>query len=252
VTRAAPSHVIVESPIGRDEIRAQLASCRALNLPQLRAHPTWPFGKITIVANGPSALEIPRHVLSRPETIAINGAIRVFTGAGVAPKYWMSIDPRACVADFLRNAPASTTYCPATHCHPSVFAELSGHRVRPWNCRHPDTDDMLGPDALLAPISSTIAALRVARVLLGFRRVDVWGWDGCMLGGAHHAIPQEHAMDRTTAHLDGNRYETSYGWLAEIDQARRLLGEAGDTKLTVHGPGLVGAILAYHGLAERA
>lgn len=248
--------ILVRSPCDRQEIRAQILSALARGLPAMKQAKTRPFGTMTIVANGPSARSAPDAVFRRSETMAINGAIKLFAGRGMAPKYWLALDPQAMVADFLIDAPAETIYLVATQCHAAVFDVLARNKIRTWNFLHPDAADILPFPRVQTGVSATLGALGVARGFLGFRRIETWGWDGCVIDGIDHAAPQGWHRNTRDVVLDGIQYRTTYDWLAEIDEAQKLLRvnstlPNGAIHLRVNGAGLMGAALRHHGLAER-
>lgn len=176
----APVNFVVETPC-RDEVPGNIEHALSLGLPEADAEP---LKRLTIIANGPSAKDAPLD----GETVALNGALKLFFNTGRVPTYWAACDPqRDYVLEFL-DVPLSkeTIYYVGTKCHPDVFKRLEGYDVRLWHI-----SDYPAPKPIRAVptgCSVTLVALGLFR-RLGYRAFDVWGWDGCYVDGEHHAAP---------------------------------------------------------------
>lgn len=195
-----------------------------------------PAKSITIVANGPSAAAVD-YV---GETLAVNGAINLFGAVG--PTYWVAFDPQEGVADLLpADPPKNTVYLVASQCHPAVFTKLEGRDVRVWHVEHPD---LKLPDAVPSAVSVTLMAMQLM-ARRGYRRFETWGWDGCYLDGRDHAAPQARdpsLVEDIRIRVGDEVFETTTAWAAEAQDACALLALA-DFKVTIHGGGMIGAIV---------
>jgi len=200
---------------------------------------------LRIVANGPSALAAP---LTGAPTLAVNNALRLFVERGLAPDFWIASDPQECVADFLRDAPMETVYLVASKCHPTVFEALKGRQILLWHCSEPATLDLLvGRLVIQSSVSVTLCALNLMPVL-GYHRLETWGWDGCYLAGRDHAVSQPHSPDDITVQLGPKRrFSTTKSWAAEAQEAVYLC-EGLRRQLTIRGRGMIGAILRQFAL----
>ena len=117
----------LQTPCSDDVCRANIALSLGLHLPEVKARK-----RLTVIAGGPSA----KYALPcEGDTVALNGALRLFTKQGLSPTYWACCDPQPLVADFLAEAPYDTVYLVASKCDPSVFERLALHRVRLWHVR---------------------------------------------------------------------------------------------------------------------
>lgn len=196
-------------------------------------------GTLHIIANGPSARQAP---LEGP-TLALNGALRLFTERGLAPTFWAACDPQALVADFLTDAPAETVYLVASKCHPSVFEALKDRRVVIWHADDPGSFPLVYDRfPVVSWVSITLCAFELmARI--GWRRFEVWGWDGCFLDGQHHAADQAHEAERMEVDLGGAEpVITTPAWMLEAQSAgQRLAGFP--FRVHIHGPGLIAQIM---------
>lgn len=230
----------IKTPLTHAIVEAQVQLALIRNLPEADGAdlPT-----IDIVANGPSAAEAP--IGGMDISVALNGALGLFTAQGLAPTYWAACDPQAMVADFLAEAPAGTCYLVASKCHPSVFDRLKDRDVKVW---HIDDYPASGRRQVSSAVSITLTAMGLfAR--LGYRRFRVWGWDGCFRGTQHHAGGYQDAPAAETITLDiGDRsFETTPTWAAEAKDAERQLAwfEWMGIETEIMGDGMIKAFIEF-------
>ena len=196
-----------------------------------------------LFANGPSAKSA---AIPDGDTMAVNGALRLFTDKGRAPSYWIACDPQALVADFLIDPPERTTYLVASKCDPLVFQMLEDRDVRLWH-----VNDNEIPDVRRVPcaVSVTLCALMLA-MRLGYRRIEVYGWDCCYDGEKHHAGTGSPSVtpDRLKIEVgegeDALWFESNPTWCCEIEDALKILPVLKwcGVEIRIHGPSLLGAI----------
>jgi hypothetical protein len=234
----------IRTPLDDVAIRAHIQSALSRELTEVEvAAPR--KERLTIVANGPSALAAP---LRRSPTLAVNNALRLFVDRGLAPDFWIASDPQECVAEFLRDAPRETVYLVASKCHPRVFDALRDRRVVLWHCAEPATLDLLvGRLVIQTSITVTLCALNLMPVL-GYHQLETWGWDGCYLAGRDHAASQPHHADDITIHLGPKRqFASTKSWAAEAQEAVRLF-QGTPRHVKIRGGGMIGAILRQFAL----
>lgn len=225
-------------PVEDEAIRQQVAAALALGLPEADAAA---IETLRVIANGPSALGAP---LDGP-TMAVNGAIRLFTAKGLAPTFWACCDPQALVADFLDIVPDETVYLVASKCHPAVFDRLKGRDVRLWHI-----EDV--PGRRNVPTASTVTLCAIALMRrLGWRRFETWGWDACFLDGMDHASAQPIGkINLVTVTIGDKAFHTTPAWAVEAQDAWRQLAMA-DYEVDVRGPGLVAEMLSFQGVSPH-
>lgn len=222
----------VRTPVPQLQLRKNLSWALRQGFRDVPESPERP-GVVNIVANGPSARDCPMTGL----TVALNGALGLFTERGIAPMWWAACDPQGLVAGFLKDAPRSTRYLVAGKCDRQVFRALRKHDVRLWHI-----DDVPGaPWAVPCASSITLTALSLFR-RMGYREFRVWGWDGCYLDGRDHAVPQPHAGDNINIELAGMTFQSTTTWAVEAQDAVLQLASA-DYKVTIEGPGMIGEIV---------
>ncbi len=242
----------VHTPVDDGTIAENIAHALSLGLPEADPGPN---KRLTVIANGPGALQAP---LEGP-TLALNGALRLFHNSGRSPTYWAVCDPQEKVADFIPdNPPKDTTYLVASKCHPSVFAKLKDRHVRLWHINDHEIPE--GLNKIHVASSVTLVVLPLMRRAFNYRQFDIYGWDACYEEVApgvirHHAsdlsIPDypDETLTLTvgaTQHEDGSftggrAFRTSRTWALEGRDAMIQLTYA-DYSFTIHGDGMIRAL----------
>lgn len=99
--------------------------------------------------------------------------------------------------------------------------------------------------------TTVITRALVLLAMLGFRNIEVFGFDSCLRGEAHHAYAQqENDGQRVLETVVGDRTFRCHGWMviqAEdfMKTIRHILGLIPDFNLVVHGDGMIAHILDY-------
>lgn len=239
-------------------MRANVTAALNLDLPEI-SEKMRGRRRLAIIANGPSAANIPDDAAAKiGDTLAVNGALAICRSRLLGATYWLTVDPQPLVAGFLSNVRGlfsvtrpATTYLVPSHASPTVFRALAGRDIKIWHAENPATSPVVPPASKLISVglSSTLAAIAVARAI-GYRNLDVWGWDCCYSGDRHHAADQEHFGDRQTVTIDGEKFETSATWIAECHDAVRRLGMI-DARIHIHGSGMMVAAMRQAGAKYR-
>lgn len=221
------------------DLRSNIDHALSLGLPEADTNNK----RLGLIANGPSAdlFGFPAQGV----TMAVNGALSLFTTKHKAPSYWIACDPQEHVADFLTDIPEETIYLVASKCHPKVFERLKDREVWLWH-----VNDVQIPDKRQVPcaVSVTICALLLAQ-RLGYRHIDCWGWDLCFQGEQHHAGQGELGAtpDRIFIDIDGSdkTWVSNPTWCCEVKDASGVLPVLRWTgvDIKIHGPSMLAAIL---------
>lgn len=239
-----------------------------------------------IVGGGPSVrdhiADIRWHARQKKtRVVALNNAWRWLVESGVTPFATVLLDARPENAAFLKDAPSSMRLLICSQCHPDVFdaAEATECEIAVWHAAHTDNDrliEILGPwgwddgpqckPTILIPGGSTVGLRTIwLAAHSGFRRIHMFGVDGCYAeDGAHHAYPQalndgetvlEVAMGEKTYrcapwHV---RQAEEFRWTWADMKEFRVHPDAPITPVTLHvkGRGLVPDIAAALRAAER-
>ena len=232
-------------PVDASVCGGQIASALARGLPEALSR-----RRLHIIANGPTApIAELGHI---GPTLALNGAIKLFTDKGLAPDFWACCDPQPLIADYLPdNPPRSTVYYVASKCHPSIFDKLKGCDVRVWHLKdHPHE----GRARVALASSITISASWLFH-RLGFTDFEYYGWDGCFLDGKHHAHDSSDWSEWSpvpTIYINysgkqvgdevigGQTFATTRTWAAEAKDAGTFFQFAQyfDIGIKIHGDGM--------------
>ncbi|MDE1145705.1 MAG: DUF115 domain-containing protein [Azospirillaceae bacterium] len=237
---------IAELPLSGDAIRAHIRHALGLALPEVAAG-SLAGQAAMLVANGPSAHQAPLGPGRDRVSVALNGALGLFTARGLAPDYFVACDPQSLVADFLRALPARTTYLIASRCHPSVFDALRDRRVLLW---HLDEDEAISEIGDRARIGAGLSVTNAALMLfhhMGARCLDIWGLDcSATADGVHHAGPGSIRGPYQPIRVGDRLFQSTPVWAAEAQQFLLHLHTI-DADVTVNGDGMLAAILAEFG-----
>ncbi len=123
-----------------------------------------------------------------------------------------------------------------------MFEKLKGRDVVLWHLTDDATMPMIeGRFTVLSWVSITLCAFELA-ARMGWRKFDVWGWDGCLIDGQDHAAPQPHGGQMAKAQIGDAVFDTTPGWMLEAQTACTVLAGF-PFPVHVHGPGLVPAML---------
>lgn len=221
-------------PVDDAGLAANVTACLALGLPEV-GYALPRADRLTIVANGPSALYAPHD----GPTLAVNGALGLFEQG---PTWFAGCDPQEHLADFLKDPPRETVYLIASKCHPAVFEALKHRTVLVWHVDDHATWDLVQDrDPIMSGVSITICAFELMS-RFGFRGFDTWGWDGCYLDGRDHAVPQRIVPTNITMEVGPKTFATTTTWALEGQNAHQKLSEL---DISIHGGGMIGAIFDY-------
>ncbi len=230
-------------------------------LPQLRA---CPFRKESVVlaAGGPSLAkdweELETKVKAGAKLCTVNATHNYCIERGLIPSIHIQLDARPFNVRFVQPPQKKTLYCLASQCHPDVFDALNGFNVAIYHCDTGSGEAEMLDEFYFAPTgvrrwafieggsTVTLRSLTVLRVL-GFKRMDVYGFDSCMIDDEHHSYEQKE--NETTpledVIVDGRTFHC-HSWMAE--QAVDFMGlmkHRGKNfdDIRVHGDGLIAALI---------
>lgn len=230
---------VYNTPGSDEDIKANIRHALSLGLPHAA---DLSRKRLQVMANGPSARHAP---LTLDDTMVINGALSICERA---PTYFVGCDPQKLLTSFLIDPPLQTQYLIASKCHPAVFDALWDRDVRLWHVS--DQEEYLATlgkfRQIPCAVSATLCGLQLAQ-RLGYREIDVWGWDCCFMDGLHHAglgsvAPEEPLT--VAVGPDAVQFETKRNWAAEAQDASKVLPVLRWTgcDIRIHGGGMVGAI----------
>jgi len=227
-------------------------------LPQVRPYPA--RQQIGVIACGGPSLaddwgDLKALVDGGAKLCTVNGAHNYCVERGLIPSIHTQVDARPFNTRFVQPPQEKTLYCLASQCHPSVFDALDDHKVAIYHCETGSGEKEVLDEYYFKRWSfveggSTVAlrALSLMRIL-GFRKIEMFGFDSCHMGGRQHAYDQPENLDRKDqAVVVGGREFLCDGWMAEqavdfmgLMKARAMLYD----DIKVHGDGLIAALIQH-------
>lgn len=223
-------------------------------LPELRPHQLQDQ-VIALVGGGPS-LEFTKDDLiekyeSGVKLVSMNGTHDWLLDNGMRPSAHIQVDARDFNARFVENWQEKTKYLMASQCHPQVFENLDGADTYLFHCEGGGTKDFLDEyydGKYLSVAGGSTVMLRAIPLMrmLGFKRMEIYGFDSCLMNNGHHAYEQTE-NDKgaiTTFELNGKEF-TCFAWMyVQAKEFMDLIRAIGDEiELLVHGDGLIAHIL---------
>ena len=213
---------------------------------------------LALVAGGPSLSdtedELRECVFRGCKVATVNNAYQWCIDRNIKPSMAIALDARPENADFFRTDVPGCQYLMASQCAPAMFDMLAGREVYLFHALSYDEPEKAVLDAYFgkeryAPVTGgstvTIRALSLLR-MLGFLRMDVFGFDSCWLDDRHHAYPQalndtDGRMQVRLAQGDHERVFTCAPWhMKQLDDFQQLIAKRGNLfDLHIHGDGMI-------------
>lgn len=232
-----------------EEIEANLRANTATDLPWLAAHE--PHDGIAVMVGGGASvadhLNDIRALVEQGGTVfAMNAASQYLRGYGIAVDWQVTCDAKAETSALVDSGARGHLF--ASHVNPATIAGAAKPIL--WHSANHCNEDWLpqarrkrGGYALIGGESSTgLGALCVA-YCLGFRRLEIFGYDSCHRGHQSHAYRQK--MNDVIPVMDfewaGRRFKTSVTMRTQAERfpitAQALQQEGASLK--VWGDGLL-------------
>jgi uncharacterized Rossmann fold enzyme/SAM-dependent methyltransferase len=199
-----------------------------------------------ICGSGPSLAddlsEIRRQQANGAHVFALNGAARYLFEQGICPDTQIVLDARAQTAQLIGPA---KQHLFASQVHPDCFVQMPTAQL--WHLQVEKIDDLIPPydDSYCliggaASVGNTAICLAYA---LGFRNLQLYGYDSCHRDNAGHAFaqPMNDGDPCAVINFGGKEYTASLTMKLQAEKfqetARALL--AAGCHIEVHGTGLL-------------
>lgn len=239
-----------------EEILANIKVNIRRHLPQLKTYNENTEQKIAIVGGGPS-LEDTFHELldfytSGGKLVALNNTHDWLLNYGMKPSMHVLVDAREHNVRFVQNPIPTCKYFVASQCHPSVFDALEGYDVWIWHAKNNIGENVILDDYYIGnyyPIigGSTVMLRAIWMMrLLGFKEMEIYGFDSCMRGDKHHIYEQKEndgSEVRLVVCADKEFYAAAW-MLSQADDFMHFVKNMGKYfSLNIHGDGLISHIV---------
>ena len=241
--------ILVLSNTSDDDLARNIAHNTARDLPWLKAAPAHD-GIAVMVGGGPSAADHIEHIRflagSGATVFAMNAASAWLRGQGVPVDYQVICD-----------AKAETTALVDRHARGHLFASQVNPRTMDavpaptvWHLEIGDVERHFPPErvkrgcyVLLGGGASVGNSALCVAYALGYRRLELYGYDSSHRDGASHAYrqPMNDWIPTVDVEWAGRTYRTSVAMKAQAEKFQmtaQALQQAGCT-ITAHGDGLL-------------
>lgn len=238
-----------------DNFVTNVKNAISLDIPQVKPYDIQ-TDPIAIVCGGPSLegtfddLKIKHE--NGMKVVSVNGSHDWLVDRGIRPSAHVLIDSRSFNSRFVENWQKDTKYLVASQAHPDVFDVLKGADVYLFHCNSTKEErDVLneyyGDDyyTVVGGSTVTLRAIPLMR-MLGFTRMELYGFDSCMMDDKHHAYPQSEndTKDIGVVVVDGREFVVATWMHSQAKEFIDIIKKMGDMfELEVHGDGLIAHIL---------
>ena len=212
--------------------------------------------RAVVVGGGPSLADHVDEIRNRRrkgwDVFALNAAHDWLIERGIIPTHHVLYDSRPFMADMVRNWRSDVHYLVSSQCHPAVFDELeAAPMVSMWHANnYPESLDLFrehdpGSHVLGDAITVGIQAMNIM-VMMGYRVVELYGYDSSWRDGERHAYRQDANADQgaRTFVFRGQTYQTSGAMAAQAESfvANYDMWRAYGVEINVVGAGLLPAM----------
>lgn len=250
---------------GSDEIKEHIRYAIGQGFTQALPHMPQDTDVI-LLGGGPSLAEFEDEIrekrLAGAKLITTNGAYNWCLERGIKPSAQIVVDAREFNKRFVEPAIPNCRYLIASQCHPAVFDALPKDQVVMWHAAMYDElieeiDSIYGPkgESWFPVLGGSTVMLRAIPLLrmLGFKRLEIYGFDSCLMGDQHHAYAQAENESETVVKVTvGGRVFHCHAWMAsqlqEFVDIMRLMAD--EVQLAVHGDGAIAHIITTAAVSD--
>jgi hypothetical protein len=239
-----------------ETIRANVRHSLTLGLTDLMAYEKNDI-PVMILAGGPSLNDFKDEIIARrnagEKLITVNGAYNWCIENGITPSAQVMVDAREFNKRFVEPVKPNVHYFLGSQCHAETFKAVPKDQTILW---HSALDEELVPEleqfyknkgtVWYPVIGGSNVTLRTLPLMfiLGYRKFEIFGWDSCLIDGAHHAYEQkENDKDCVVRVICNNRTFACNPWMASAAQEfldmMQILTKDDDFAINVRGDGLI-------------
>lgn len=239
------SHCVADD----ETLYANINYALMLSLPVLGQH--FPHDITAIfVGSGPSVSnhlnEIRTHQESGLPIVAIKDAHDWLIENGITPDYAVAVDPQEHRFDCFTLKNSKTKYFIASQCHANMFSHLEGAQVYLWHL-YVRKDQAVPPHGTPLIAGGTTTGLRAITLFytLGFRNIELYGFDSCLKDGKLRMNGTEPRPEDKISEIVVNDeyFYCNPGMAAQASEFQNFYQTMPDLTISSHGAGLITAII---------
>lgn len=247
-----------------EHVVANIKANLDLGLKEIEPHEIQPDVVVYLLAGGPSLKQHEAEVIEAGRAgvpcVTVNGSYGWLLDRGIRPAAHVQVDAREFNRRFITRHVDTCKYLVSSQCDNELVKSLPAEQTWLW---HSGPSDLVkqtlmewaeetGERREWYPVygASTVVSRAVTLLaLLGFRKIEIFGWDSCLMDGEHHSYdqPENDSKDIVTVTV-GDRHFRCHPWMVvqanEFPKVvRHIYSQVPDLELSVRGNGLIAAIL---------
>lgn len=257
--------------VTEDRVRENILANLRLGVGELCPHDVQLEQTICVLAGGPSLADHEAEIIERGKRgeifVTANGTYKWLIDRGIKPAAQLMVDARPFNARFVEPVIDTCRYIFSSQAAHEAVAKVPAHQALLFHSG--DTSIVkecfdahckeTGKDKAWYPVyggSTVIGRGLVALAMLGFRKIEVFGWDSCLRGDEHHAYSQPENDEAQIVDISiGGKSFKCHPWMVvqanEVPKLiRHVLGKVEGLEIAVRGDGLIAHMLNY--AAEKA
>ena len=247
------------------QVRHNIWRNLSLGLQEIVPHKAQPDQRVILLAGGPSLADFEDQIIAEGREgvpiVTTNGAYNWLLARGIKPAAQVMLDARAFNKRFIEPIVDTCKYLICSQSDHDTVASLPKDRTWLWHSGGSDLvqeeldawakEYATGREWWPVYGGTTVTSRAITLLaMLGFRQLEIYGWDSCLRGDVHHAYAQPENDSKTifTIHLGGREFRCHPWQIVQANELGRLVryvwGKIDDLKLCVHGDGLIAHMLS--------
>lgn len=219
---------------------------------------------VYVLAGGPSLADHEEEIIERGKAgaifVTVNGTYKWLIDRGIRPAVQVMVDARPFNARFVDPIIDTCKYLFSSQAAHEAVAKVPKEQAFLFHSGECDLvkscfDDFCKEQGIARewyPIyggSTVVTRALVCLAMLGFRNVEVFGWDSCLRGDEHHAYDQKENDSAHIVDIDirGRSFKCHPWMVVQAHEfpkiVRFILGPIPDFNLIVRGDGLIAHML---------
>jgi len=247
------------------QLAANIRANLALGLQEVAPHGVQDQ-TVILLAGGPSLADFEDEIVTRGRAgeiiVTVNGTYNWLLDRGVKPAAQVMVDARAHNKRFISPVVDYCKYLLSSLCDTEGVKSVPAEQVWLW---HSGDNQLVkrvfdeyaeesGVGREWYPVyGGTTVILRALTLLamLGFRNIEVFGWDSCLMDGKHHAYdqPENNGGSVFDVIVDGKVFKCNPWMIVQANEVPKcvkyILGHIDGFNLEVRGYGLIAQIFNH-------
>ena len=252
--------------VAEDLVTANIRRNLDLGLQDLIPHQVQADQVVYLLAGGPSLADFEQKIIADGKAglpiVTVNGTYNWLIERGVRPAAQVMVDAREFNKRFLEPHIDTCKYLVSSQCDHEIVKTLPPAQTWLWHSGDSDLvkgvfnayAEETGTSREWFPVygGSTVTTRALTLLaMLGFRKIEIFGWDSCLRGSTHHAYAQpENDGDRVIDVFIGGKTFQCHPWMiVQANEFQRLVqriySHIDGFEMVVHGDGLISHLLQH-------